>query len=207
MVVAAPHHGGVGAALPAAVLRLPGDVPDQGLLPAPALRAAVTRGRPGGQQAVDGARVAIPDGVSHVNIDTCCTDLPVAGTRVTRPDLAPVVVTLPAAVLGGSEDCSVPGLGASSTRLAAVSRGAPGGQHAVHGTGLGAARSDLGPADVALAAAVLGRGLHCPDPGLGASTTAHAALATSSPGGQHAVHRIIWVALSLYYENIFKNIL
>ena len=142
-----------------------------------------------------------------MNIDTCCTDLPVAGTRVTRPDLAPVVVTLPAAVLGGREDCSVPGLGASSTRLAAVSRGAPGGQHAVHGTGLGVARSDLGPADVALAAAVLGRGLHCPDPGLGASTTAHAALATSSPGGQHAVHRIIWVALSLYYENIFKNIL
>ena len=118
-----------------------------------------------------------------------------------------MVVTLPAAVLGGSEDCSVPGLGASSTRLAAVSRGAPGGQHAVHGTGLGVARSDLGPAGVALAAAVLGRGLHCPDPGLGASTTAHAALAISSPGGQHAVHRIIWVALSLYYENIFKNIL
>ena len=47
MVVAAPHHGGVGAALPAAVLRLPGDVPGPGLLPAPALSAAVTRGSPG----------------------------------------------------------------------------------------------------------------------------------------------------------------
>ena len=53
MVVAGPHHGGVGAALPAAVLRLPGDGPDPGLLPAPALQAAVPRGRPGGQQAVD----------------------------------------------------------------------------------------------------------------------------------------------------------
>ena len=63
MVVAAPHHAGVGAALPTAVLRLPGDVPGPGLLLAPALRAAVTRGSPGGQQAVDGAGVVIPDGV------------------------------------------------------------------------------------------------------------------------------------------------
>ena len=68
MVVAPLHHGGVGAALPAAVVRLPGDVPDPGLLPAPALRAAVPRGRPGGQQAVDGARVVVPDDILHVYI-------------------------------------------------------------------------------------------------------------------------------------------
>ena len=71
MVVAAPHHGGVGAALPAAVLRLPGDGPHPGLLPAPALSAAVTRRRPGGQQAVDGAGVVVPDQVFRVCIDTC----------------------------------------------------------------------------------------------------------------------------------------
>ena len=68
MVVAAPHHGGVGAELPAAVLRLPGDGPGPGLLPAPALRAAVPRGRPGGQQAVDGAGVVVPDDILHVCI-------------------------------------------------------------------------------------------------------------------------------------------
>ena len=120
MVVAAPHHGGVGAALPAAVLRLPGDVPHPGLLPAPALSAAVPRDSPGRQQAVDGAGVVVPDQVLHVYIDTCCSDLLGAGTRVALPELCPVVVTRRPTVEGGGEHGADPGLGAPATRLAAL---------------------------------------------------------------------------------------
>ena len=102
------------------MLRLPGDVPDPGLLPAPALSAAVPRDSPGRQQAVDGAGVVVPDQVLHVYIDTCCSDLLGAGTRVALPELCPVVVTRRPTVEGGGEHGADPGLGAPATRLAAL---------------------------------------------------------------------------------------
>ena len=102
------------------MLRLPSDVPDPGLLPAPALRAAVPRGRPGGQQAVDGAGVVVPDHLLHVCIDTCCSDLLGAGTGVALPEFCPVIVTRLPTVEGGGEHGADPGLGAPATRLAAL---------------------------------------------------------------------------------------